>query len=245
MAEAQAEVAAPPVVGVVDDEDPAIDYAICRAELDAFFEKRVHGGPGQTTRWQLRDNLPRKGRDTEFDALLHRLGILNKRSYQSQHWLQFKKARGIIPPPQFKMENSEQLLAQIVQLIQPEDIVTHAADHTAARIEYKDELRYSVCQLIASRNEIRIYLVQEVGRLADSLCSCALKGATPRTISTRAANRIIDYRWTRRKEFIAFFVLQNFPQESRCDEIPVRIFFSDLHQELSDEWDILFIGDIM
>jgi hypothetical protein len=56
----------PPVV-IDDESDPAIDYNKCREELDIFFHRRVFLDD-PPVKWLLRNNLPRRGRDTEFDS---------------------------------------------------------------------------------------------------------------------------------------------------------------------------------
>jgi hypothetical protein len=67
-----------PPVDVVNQEPP--NYVLIRKELDDFFHMRVFID-NSNSRWYLRNNLPRKGKDTLFDALLQKLGVIDKRRY--------------------------------------------------------------------------------------------------------------------------------------------------------------------
>jgi hypothetical protein len=83
-------------------------------------------GKSLTMTWKIPKNLPRKRKDNKFDKLLHTLRLLEKRRYVSQLWLLFCKARGILPPPVYKFENVNQLLAELEKCINVPKVVQEA-----------------------------------------------------------------------------------------------------------------------
>jgi hypothetical protein len=121
--------AAPPPAILTEPALPP-NWDEVRDLLNEFFRKRVYDKT-QTMNWPINGNLPRKGKDTEFDKLLQDQGIISNRRYQSQCWLKFRKANGLVPAPTYKWEDSDQLRGQLQSpYIRPDSILTSAIEST-------------------------------------------------------------------------------------------------------------------
>jgi hypothetical protein len=89
--------------------------------------------------WALTENLPRKGRDTEFDKLLKELGFFENRRYQSQRWLEFRKNNGLVPAPTYKWTDSKQLRDQLMpRHLDLESILKNAVEQTIEILKEAD-----------------------------------------------------------------------------------------------------------
>ena len=95
------------------EESTTDKYERWRKELHDFFTQRTKNNPVRV--WKLQDKMPQRGSDTEFDSLLLKLGITERR-HASARWLQFKKSRGIYPAPRFEADG-HQLRDDLLNLI--------------------------------------------------------------------------------------------------------------------------------
>jgi hypothetical protein len=75
-------------------------YAFKRWALREFFYHHVT----KQRKWPIVKQMPRKGRDKDFDHFLWNLGLSDNRTYASTHWREYKKNRGIYPPPGFEKD---------------------------------------------------------------------------------------------------------------------------------------------
>jgi hypothetical protein len=204
------------------------------ALLSQFFVKRVQDKT-QTMNWSLNENLPRRGRDTEFDKLLQDLGILSNRRYQSQRWLEFWRNHGLVPAPIYKWNDSKLLRDQLSSNhMEISSILNNSIEKTKKILKQANS---SVdCHgfiFMAIGTYIKSYLLNEIQRFGDSLLD-TLNGATPTTIDklvSHQRNKIINH-W---RQSLIKLVLTLFPLEKE-KELKLRIFFGRLHRELYNEW---------
>jgi len=117
--------------------------------------------------------------DTEFDQLLQDLRIVSNRRYQSQCWLKFRKANGLVPAPTYKWEDSDQLRGQLQSpYIRPDSILTSAMESTKTILyKAKPSVDYADCIFIAMYSYVKPYLLYEIQMFGDSLLR-TLDGAT-------------------------------------------------------------------
>jgi hypothetical protein len=74
-------------------------FAEKREQLCELFSRRLEEG-----RWTDLASMPRKGRDSQFDDLLHQLGLAENRQYASSQWRKFKKDKDVFPPLSFEAD---------------------------------------------------------------------------------------------------------------------------------------------
>lgn len=121
--------------------------------------------------WSMKDCLPWKGKDTLFDQLLDNLGILSNRRYASHRWLQFKKSKGIFPPPKFEFNGD--LIDALVAACDPKATVQAAIQKTAKQLNGS---KYESCLVLAQNEVVTKYLCDKVTRFAVEmnhvLCPC-------------------------------------------------------------------------
>lgn len=216
----------PPLTGPAEPQSDHINFNECRTRLAAFFKMRVYDKT-KSINWSLRETLPRRGRDTEFDKEVDDLRLGGNRRYLSQKWLEFREARGMVPPPTFECSAEE--IDEAAASLVTKDIVEFAIKKTSSEL---DGPRYDQCNSIVHDTHIRLYLDNEILRFTEQLKE-ALDGAKPMTIDGKVnvlLRRIKkDMRTELIKEVKRCFSLEEGPEAG--------IFFGELHQNLYDVWD--------
>jgi hypothetical protein len=159
-------------------------FAEKRKKLCELFSQRLKDG-----NWTFQASMPRKGRDPQFDDLLHQLGLTENRLYASTQWRKFKQDKGIFPPPSFEVD-PEKLMIDFRRRIEKYTVEKVVAGALAATVMFPFQpqtvppMAYSHFFSFAFSPAMKIKLVELLWEITEFLAS-TIAGATNRTIEEK------------------------------------------------------------